>query len=285
VIYAFAGTSVIDTTAGGHKDRIFTTVVSTVTSKPGDEVAIFFGAGHTRGSGTVFLSTFGVDAGTLYLTATNAGNQFFVNRVDDLDVVTYNLNDGNGLQTVSFDASQVKLVALCGGTGTDFIANNTNADTVGYVFGLNSVLIGGTGKYDLLKGIGAGSYVEGRAAKNDLVTGPGADTLVSDRGFTIFRTNAQSTVIDNSSSAIYIGPTPRLVVDYDNAQSTVIDDSASEVYLWPPLQLVVVDDFTNAQSTVIDDSSSDTYVGPSPQLVVDNDLDTGLLTYEQPSAL
>ncbi len=167
IIYDILGSDQI--TVAPHKgtDYIFSNATSTVTgAQNNDRVAVFFAANRAAGSGTLVL-----DSGVLYFTANSAGDTYVVNQVGNKIVATYNLNDGTGFHTMTFNKSDVKLLANFGGAGNDTLVNNTNIPDVQYGQGGNNVVIGGYGALDLEKAGGASgnSLVVGRSSEyNDL---------------------------------------------------------------------------------------------------------------------
>jgi hypothetical protein len=167
IIYDILGANQINVAPHSGTDFIFTNATSTVTgAQSEDRVAVLFAANRTAGSGTLVL-----DSGVLYFTANGNGDTYVLNRVGNMVVATYNLNDGTGFHSQSFKASDVRLVANFGGAGNDTLINNTNIPDVQYGAGGNNTVIGGFGALDLEKAGGASgnSLVVGRSTiYNDL---------------------------------------------------------------------------------------------------------------------
>ncbi|MBI3411064.1 MAG: hypothetical protein HY040_22245 [Planctomycetes bacterium] len=182
LIYDLLGTNQISIAADANRDYVFTNAASTVEgAEANDRVARFFDANRLPGSGAIVL-----DQGVLYFAANNNGDTYILNQVGNKVVAVYNLNDGNGFQTQTFNRSDVKLVANFGGAGNDTIINNTDIPDVQYGAGGNNTLIGGTGALDLEKAGGASgaSTAIGRSPVYNDLNGSG-------------NTNIQSTLIAN----------------------------------------------------------------------------------------
>lgn len=232
IIYDILGSNTISVAAHQGTDYIFANATSTVTgSQARDHVVSFFAAGRTAGSGTLVL-----DSGVLYFTANNNGDTYIVNQVGNKIVATYNLNDGTGFHTQTFDKSQVQQLANFGGAGNDYFINNTDISDVQYGQGGNNVVIGGYGALDLEKAGGASgnSLVVGRSADyNDLtasLTAGATATLITNP---LARQNVARSV--NPADVIfgllpengtYIGPLPASQV-YQGLQMNVMQASTS----------------------------------------------------------
>jgi hypothetical protein len=167
IIYAILGTNTINVAPHAGRDYIFTSASSTVNgAQDEDHVVAFFAANRQVGSGTLVL-----DSGVLYFTANNNGDTYVLNQVGTKLIATYNLNDGTGFHTQTFNKADVKQIANFGGAGNDTLINNTNIPDVQYGAGGNNVVIGGFGALDLEKAGGASgnSLVVGRSPDyNDL---------------------------------------------------------------------------------------------------------------------
>ena len=152
---------------------------------------IFFAANRQAGSGTLVL-----EKGVLYFTANDQGDQFTLNQVGNKLVAVYNLNDGTGFHTQTFNKSQVKLIANFGGAGNDIFINNTDLPDVQYGQGGNNILMGGFGVFDLEKAGGAAgnSVAIGRSPVFNDLTGAGSTNattilIANPDADNIFRTN------------------------------------------------------------------------------------------------
>jgi hypothetical protein len=214
IIYDILGADQISVAPHQGRDYIFSNATSTVTgSQANDNVAVFFAAGRTAGSGTLVL-----DSGVLYFTANNNGDTYILNQVGNKLVATYNLNDGTGFHTQTFNKADVKQIANFGGAGADTFINNTDVSDVQYGQGGNNVVIGGYGALDLEKAGGASgnSLVVGRSPDyNDLtasLTAGATATLITNP---LARQNVARSV--NPADVIfgllpengtYIGPLP-----------------------------------------------------------------------------
>jgi hypothetical protein len=212
IIYDILGTNTITIAGHAGRDYVFTSASSTVTgTTANDRVATLFAANRQAGSGTLVLAN-----GVLYFTANNNGDSYVLNQVGNKLVATYNLGDGNGFQTQTFDRSAVNLIANFGGAGNDTLINNTSIPDVQYGAGGNNVVIGGFGALDLEKAGGASgnSLVVGRSsAYNDLTASLSAGataTLITNPNArqNVARSVNSSDVIFGLSSdnGVYIGP-------------------------------------------------------------------------------
>jgi hypothetical protein len=192
VVYDILGTDTINVAAHKDTDYLFTNAASTLNgAQANDRVAVFFAANRQAGSGTLVL-----DSGVLYFTANNNGDQYTLTQVGNKLVAIYNLNDGTGFHTQTFDTSQVKLVANFGGAGADIFINNTDIPDVQYGQGGNNVLMGGFGVFDLEKAGGAAgnSVAIGRSPVFNDLNGAGSTNattilIANPEATNIFRTN------------------------------------------------------------------------------------------------
>jgi hypothetical protein len=202
VIYDVAAPSNI--TLGAHSastvDHVITTNGSTVTGAGANDVVVKYGAmGRQAGAGNLVLSN-----GVLYFTANNKGDNFTLNQVGTNLVATYNLNDGTGKHTATYNASDVKFLAGLGGAGNDNFVNDTKvgdsfvAGKTGY-----DMILGGTG-FNLLVGGATGGIVGGFGSYNDVsMAGPygiliGNPTAGS---FDLFRTLSAAEATINTGSS------------------------------------------------------------------------------------
>ncbi len=212
IIYDILGANQITVAPHSRTDYIFTNATSTVTgAQSNDRVAVFFAAGRQAGSGTLVL-----DSGVLYFTGNNNGDTYVLNQVGRMLVATYNLNDGTGFHTMTFNKSDVRLIANFGGAGNDVLINNTNIPDVQYGAGGNNVVIGGYGALDLEKAGGASgnSLVIGRSPDyNDLtasLTAGATATLITNLDATenVARSVNRADVIYGlrRGNGVYIGP-------------------------------------------------------------------------------
>jgi hypothetical protein len=192
VIYDILGTNTISVAQHEAGEYIFTNAASTVNgAQDNDRVARFFAANRAIGSGTLVL-----DSGVLYFTGNNNGDTFVLSQVGDQLVATYNLNDGTGFQTQTFNKKDVRLIANFGGAGADTLINNTDIPDVQYGAGGNNTLLGGYGALDLEKAGGASgsSIAVGRSREYNDVNGSGSANaqdvlIVNPRAKNIVRTN------------------------------------------------------------------------------------------------
>ncbi len=176
VVYSLLGTNTISTTGDGQ-DYILTNFAATVFSDPHDQVVRFFGPGRAPGQPFVgFDNT--LSDGVLYITPSNNGSFVILNpggRPGEV-VALYDLGDGNGTQTQTFEG--VQFVSYFGGTGGDVYLNNTRISEAAYGGAGNDVVYGGTGEVSFLKGLGGNDLVVGRGSHNDISGNAGADVLI-----------------------------------------------------------------------------------------------------------
>jgi serralysin len=237
IIYDILGSNQINVAPHSGTDYIFSNATSTVTgAQSNDRVATFFAAGRAAGSGTLVL-----DSGVLYFTANGNGDTYILNQVGNKLVATYNLNDGTGFHTQTFDKSDVKLIANFGGAGNDVLVNNTNIADVQYGAGGNNVVIGGYGALDLEKAGGASgnSLVVGRSPDyNDLTASLSAGataTLITNPNakHNVARSVNPSDVIFGlmQDNGTYIGPLPASQVfqQFSSPAAKVVADSSAEL--------------------------------------------------------
>lgn len=211
VVYDILGTDTINVAAHQARDYLFTNAASTLNgATANDRVAVFFAADRQAGSGTLVL-----DSGTLYFTANANGDQYTITQVGNMLVAVYNLNDGTGYHTQTFQKSQVDLIANFGGAGADIFINNTDIPDVQYGQGGNNYLVGGFGPFDLEKAGGAAgnSVAIGRSPVFNDLNGAGSTAattiLIAPPGATnIFRTNNPADQIFGyeEGSDEFIGP-------------------------------------------------------------------------------
>jgi Ca2+-binding RTX toxin-like protein len=198
------GTTTITVAPHTAVDHLFTGPQTTLSGAMAqDHTAQFFVTGRTLGSGTLALQ-----GQTLYFTANNNGDQFYVFPAANGGLtVLYNLNDGTGPKFAQFAPGQVNQIAAFGGAGNDTFINQTNIDDVMYGAGGGNTLIGGFGSLDLEKAGGAAnqtSFVYGRSpVYNDLngsATAGITSILAGTPGaFNVFRSNSPSDVIFSPS--------------------------------------------------------------------------------------
>jgi Ca2+-binding RTX toxin-like protein len=205
-VYALLGVNTISV-AGEGTDRVFTNFGAVVSADNQDTVVRFFGPGRTPGAPFIGFDTTLNDS-ALYITPSNNGSSVTLDPgADKGDVVaTYDLGDGNGLQTQTF--SGVQTIAYFGGAGNDTFVDNTRLPGAAYGSAGNDTLYGGTGAFFILKGSGGNDVLVGRARHNDLSGNGGADVL-TDLGngrADIFRVDALDTVFGLMAGDITISP-------------------------------------------------------------------------------
>lgn len=160
-----------------------------------DQVARFFATGRGIGSGTLVL-----DSGTLYFTASHAGDTYVAQDFGGQIQVT---TISNGVLDVRyFQRGDVRLIANFGGSGRDVFLNNTSIPDVQYGAGGTNVLVGGMGPLNLLKAGGAAgnSSAFGRSPLYNDLNGSGTlgvtSVLVGNAGSrNVFRTNSPTDVL------------------------------------------------------------------------------------------
>ncbi len=180
VLYSLLGTNTIVT--GNGEDYVLTNFGANVFSDYQDTVVRFFGPGRTPGTPFIGFDTTLNDS-VLYITPSNNGSLVILNSgFNDGDVIaTYDLGDGNGLQTQYF--SGVKFISYFGGSGNDFYLNNTGIgdraiSEAAYGGAGNDIVIGGTGEVSFLKGLSGNDVVVGRGEHNDISGNAGNDVLI-----------------------------------------------------------------------------------------------------------
>lgn len=199
VVYDLLGTNIIVANGDNDVDTVFTNFQSAAFVDKKDELITFFAPNRTPGAGTVSLEN-----GVLYIAPSNNGTSVTLNEVGNKVVVTYDFNDGSGLQTFIAKKNDVKYIAYFGGAGNDTYVNNTKISEAAYGSAGNDVIVGGNGNFSLLKGSGGNDTVVGRAKRNDISGNAGSDVLIGGGKQNVFRTDILDTIFANCAKNLYV---------------------------------------------------------------------------------
>ncbi len=184
VVYDLLGTNFVYTNEDIAKDTVFTNFQSTAFVGPNDQLVTFFAPNRTPGAGVVSF-----ESGVLYIAPSNNGTNVTINEVKQNIVVTYDMGDGKGVQSLSVPKAQLDYIAYFGGAGNDVYINNTNVSEAAYGSAGNDTIVSGFGKYNLLKGSGGNDTLLARGKKADMSGNGGTDIFISQAKNAVFRTD------------------------------------------------------------------------------------------------
>jgi len=178
VVYDILGTNLVDSSAGTSKDTLFVASSNVTVNKANDQVVSFFAPGRTPGAGTVQQVN-----GVIYITPPDGGSVTTVNRLGNS--ISVRTSFGN------FTFQSADFIGYFGGNGDDVYINNMVIPEVAYGgLGGNDTMIGSVGNFSFMKGGGGNDTLIGRSLWNDISGNGGTDILVSMRGTTVFRKDA-----------------------------------------------------------------------------------------------